>query len=45
MRLDETGKNKEVLETGHGLETKKKRFLYKTSYVTASISHYKIVVF
>ncbi|CAH1794477.1 unnamed protein product [Owenia fusiformis] len=30
LRLDETGRNKEVIETGHGLE-KKKRFKYNTA--------------
>ena len=30
-RLDETGKTHEVLETGHGLDTKKKRKPYRTS--------------
>jgi len=29
-RLKETGKNREIIETGHGLE-KKKRFAYLTS--------------
>jgi len=31
-RLDESAKSKEVIETGHGLD-KKKRFKYRTSYV------------